>query len=123
MSSFFNVSGSVHPRNILVYIQQQFILSGSYSTCFGWYLHLSSGAQTTASCWIYTRVRSWYLKYWWKWQFIIVVLLALKMCSQFHKDESNRSLRNVCRHYQSARCHSSQDRQTDEYDFEVWRYQ
>jgi len=27
----------------------QFILSGNCSTCFGWYDHLSSGAQTTAS--------------------------------------------------------------------------
>jgi len=27
----------------------QFILSGSFSTCFGWYLHPSSGAQTTVS--------------------------------------------------------------------------
>jgi len=25
----------------------QFILSGNCSTCFGWYLHPSSGAQTT----------------------------------------------------------------------------
>jgi hypothetical protein len=27
----------------------QFILSGNCSTCFGWYLHPSSGAQTTVS--------------------------------------------------------------------------
>jgi hypothetical protein len=27
----------------------QFILSGNCSTCFGWYHHLSSGAQTTVS--------------------------------------------------------------------------
>jgi len=28
---------------------QQFILSGNCSTCFGWYHHPSSGAQTTVS--------------------------------------------------------------------------
>jgi len=27
----------------------QFILSGNCSTCFGWYLHPSSGARTTVS--------------------------------------------------------------------------
>jgi len=27
----------------------QFILSGNYSTCFGWYHHPSSGTQTTVS--------------------------------------------------------------------------
>ena len=27
----------------------QFILSGNCSTCFGWYLHPSSGVQTTVS--------------------------------------------------------------------------
>ena len=44
--------GSMHCNNILIYIQQeatQFILSGNCSTCFGWYLHPSSGAQTTVS--------------------------------------------------------------------------
>jgi hypothetical protein len=47
---YFNVHGSVHPNNILIYIQQmqhyitQFILSRNCSTCFGW-----SGAPTTVS--------------------------------------------------------------------------
>ena len=39
---------------IYIYIQQDatlhsFILSGNCSTCFGWYHHPSSGAQTTVS--------------------------------------------------------------------------
>jgi len=50
----FNVHGSVHRNNILIYIQQdanftQFILSGNCPTCYGWYLHPSSGAQVTVS--------------------------------------------------------------------------
>jgi len=49
----FNVHGFLHRKNILIYIQQdatlQFILSGNCSTCFGWYHHPSSGAQTTVS--------------------------------------------------------------------------
>ena len=44
--------------NILIYVQQDALhslfLSGNCSTCFGWYLHPSSGAQTT----IYS---TWYL--------------------------------------------------------------
>jgi hypothetical protein len=40
-------------NNILIYPKRcnviQFILSGNCSTCFGWYLHSSSGAQTTVS--------------------------------------------------------------------------
>ena len=52
--SKFNLHGSVHRKNILIYIQQdanvtQFILSGNCFTCFGWYHHPSSGAQTTVS--------------------------------------------------------------------------
>ena len=54
--NIFNVHGSVYRNNILIYeyIQQdvnvtQFILSGNCSTCFGWYHHPSSGAQTTVS--------------------------------------------------------------------------
>ena len=60
----FNVYGSVHHKYILIYIyiyiyiyththtQQDAILhslfiSGNCSTCFGWYLHPSSGAHTT----------------------------------------------------------------------------
>jgi hypothetical protein len=45
----------VHRKNIAIYIYPtrsnatQFILSGNCSTCFGWYLYLSSGAQTTVS--------------------------------------------------------------------------
>ena len=50
----FNVHGSVHHKNILIYIQQDatlhsLFLSGNCSTCFGWYHHPSSGAQTTVS--------------------------------------------------------------------------
>jgi len=46
--------GSVHHNNILIYIQQDaklysLFLSENCSTCFGWYLHPSSGAQTTVS--------------------------------------------------------------------------
>ena len=43
------------PGDILIYIYPtrcnvtQFILSGNWSTCFGWYHHSSSGAQTTVS--------------------------------------------------------------------------
>jgi hypothetical protein len=50
-----NVHGSVHRKNILIYVQKdatlytQFILCGNCSTCFGWYLHPSSGVQTTVS--------------------------------------------------------------------------
>ena len=51
----FNVHGSVHRNNILVHKSQQdahvteFILSDSCSTCFGYYYHPSSGAQTTVT--------------------------------------------------------------------------
>jgi len=49
----FNVHGPVHLNNILIYIQQDAtlhsLLSVTCSTCFGWYLHPSSGAQTTVS--------------------------------------------------------------------------
>jgi hypothetical protein len=50
----FNVHGSVHRNNILMYIQQDAMLnslfiSGNCSTRFGWYHHQSSGAQTTVS--------------------------------------------------------------------------
>jgi len=43
----FNVHGSVHRYNILIYVNPtrynvtQFILSGNCSTCFGWYHHPS----------------------------------------------------------------------------------
>ena len=51
---FFNFYGSVHRNNYSnIYPTRcnftQFILSGNCSTCFGWYLHPSSGAQTTVS--------------------------------------------------------------------------
>ena len=43
----------MHRNNILIYPTRckitQFTLSGSCSKCFGWYRHLSSGAQTTLS--------------------------------------------------------------------------
>jgi len=51
----FNVHGSVHRNNILIYIYptrcnvRQFILSVNCSTCFGLYLHPSSEALTTVS--------------------------------------------------------------------------
>jgi hypothetical protein len=48
----FNIHGSVHCKNILIYIQQDATLHNLFyleSTCFGWYLHPSSGAQTTVS--------------------------------------------------------------------------
>jgi hypothetical protein len=48
----FNVYGSVHRKYIPIYIQQDatlhsLFISGNCSTCFGWYLHPSSGAHTT----------------------------------------------------------------------------
>jgi hypothetical protein len=52
IKSVFNVHGFVHRNNVLVYIQQHATLHslfGNCSTCFGWYLHPSSGAQTTVS--------------------------------------------------------------------------
>ena len=51
----FNIHGSAHHNNILIYKSQQdahvteFILSDNYSTCFGRYYLPSSGAQTTVS--------------------------------------------------------------------------
>ena len=50
----FNCHGSVHRNNYSdIYPTRcnftQFILSGNCSTCFVWYLHPSSGAQTTVS--------------------------------------------------------------------------
>ena len=50
----FNVHRSVHRKYIPIYIQQNatlhsLFISGNCSTCFGWYLHLSSGAHTTVS--------------------------------------------------------------------------
>ena len=48
----FNVNGAVHRKYIPIYIQQDatlhsLFISGNCSTCFGWYHHPSSGAQTT----------------------------------------------------------------------------
>jgi hypothetical protein len=51
----FNVHGSVHRNNTLVYKSQQdariteFILSHNCSACFGRHYHPSSGAQTTVT--------------------------------------------------------------------------
>jgi hypothetical protein len=50
----FNVHWSVHRKNILIYIQQDatlhsLFISRNCSTCLEWYLHPSSGAQTTVS--------------------------------------------------------------------------
>ena len=49
-----SVHKSVRRKYILLYIQQDAMLhslfiSGNCSTCFGWYLHPSSGAHTTVS--------------------------------------------------------------------------
>jgi hypothetical protein len=50
--NLYNIHGSVHRNNILLYKSQQdaqvtqFILSDNCSTCFGRYYHPSSGAQT-----------------------------------------------------------------------------
>ena len=52
---FFNIHGSVHRNNILLYKSQQdahvteYILSDNCSTCFGRDYHPSSGAQTTVT--------------------------------------------------------------------------
>jgi len=50
--SISKVKGSVHRKYIPIHIQQDATLrssfiSGNCSTCFGWYLHPSSGAHTT----------------------------------------------------------------------------
>ena len=50
----FNIYGSVHLEYISIYIQQDAMLHslfmfGNCSTCFGWYLHPSSGVRTTVS--------------------------------------------------------------------------
>jgi len=51
----FNIHGSVHRNNILLYKSQQdthvteFILSDNCSICFGRHYHPSSGAQTTVT--------------------------------------------------------------------------
>jgi len=49
----FNVHGSVHCRNIQIYIQQDEMLTVYYIWkllyMFGWYLHPSSGVHTTVS--------------------------------------------------------------------------
>ena len=65
----YDVQGSVHRKYILIYIQQDatlhsLFISENCSTCFGWYLHPSSGAHTTvstASCWIYIRILCRYI--------------------------------------------------------------
>ena len=51
-SVYFNVQGSVHRKCILIYNQKyatlrSLFISGKCSTCFGWYLHPSSGAHAT----------------------------------------------------------------------------
>ena len=50
----FNIQGSVYRKYIPIYIQQDaklqsLFISVNCSTCFGWYLHPSSGAHTTVS--------------------------------------------------------------------------
>ena len=50
----FNVDGSVHRKYIPIRIQQDatlhsLFISGNCSTCFGWYIHPSSGAHATVS--------------------------------------------------------------------------
>jgi hypothetical protein len=52
-SKVFNIHGSVHRNNILIYIQQDVMLHSLFyletATCFGWYLHLSTATQTIVS--------------------------------------------------------------------------
>ena len=52
-SIVFNVHGSVHRKNILMYVQQDATLHSLFhpetALHVGWYLHPSSGAQTTVS--------------------------------------------------------------------------
>jgi len=43
---FFHNYSNIYPKRCNV---TQFIISGNCSTCFGWYLHLLSGAHTTVS--------------------------------------------------------------------------
>jgi hypothetical protein len=50
----FNIYGSMHCKSVPIYIQQDatlhsLFISGDCSTCFGWYYHPTSGAQTTVS--------------------------------------------------------------------------
>ena len=50
----FNAQGSVHRKYIPIYFQQDatlhiLFISWNRSTCFGWYLHPSSGAHTVVS--------------------------------------------------------------------------
>jgi hypothetical protein len=53
--NLFNVHGSVHRKNILIYVYPtrynvtQFILSGNCSRCFRWYHHPPLEAQTPVS--------------------------------------------------------------------------
>jgi len=82
LTDVFNVHGSVPPKCIPIYIQEDatlhsLFISGNCSTCFGWYVHPSSGAYTTVStaaiaagssngltntrCCRYSCIRSW----WW----------------------------------------------------------
>ena len=58
-------------KNILLYIQQDatlhsLFISGNFSTCFGWYLHPSSGAHTTIYSIWYLSHRYCYLPQSWK---------------------------------------------------------
>jgi hypothetical protein len=76
---FFKVHGYVHRKYILIYIQQDatlhsLIISGNCSTCFGWYLHPSSGAHTTIhSIWDLSH-RYCYLPLSWKiWKVAVTV--------------------------------------------------
>jgi hypothetical protein len=67
----FNVCGSVYRKYIPIYIQQDatlhsLFISGNCSTCFGWYLHPSSGPQTTVSTACAMSHRYCYLPLSWK---------------------------------------------------------
>ena len=46
LNKLHGIISNIYPTGCNV---TQFILSGNCSTCFGWYLHPSSGAQTTVS--------------------------------------------------------------------------
>ena len=67
----FNVQGSVHRKYIPTYIQKDatlhsLFISGNCSTCFGWYLHPSSGAHDCIYSIWYLSNRYCYLPLSWK---------------------------------------------------------
>jgi len=63
MLDTFNIHGSVHRNNTLIYKFQkdahvtEFILSDNSSTCFGCHYHPSSRAQTTVTTTLLTAIK------------------------------------------------------------------